>query len=48
MGIASNGLAGYLLIVMIPVTILCARILWKKGVVKVVAVEQKADSENVA
>ena len=48
MGIASNGLAGYLLIVMIPVTILCARILWKKGVVKVVAVEPKKDSENVA
>ena len=48
MGIASNGLAGYLLILMIPVTILCARILWKMGIVKVVAVEQKADSENVA
>lgn len=33
--IASTGLAGYLLIVMIPLGILCARILWKKGIVKV-------------
>lgn len=40
-GIASNGLAGYLLIIMIPITILCARILYKKGIVKVVAVEKK-------
>lgn len=29
------GLAGYLLIVMIPLGILCARIFWKKGVIKV-------------
>ena len=41
LGIGSTGLAGILIIVMIPVTILCARILWKKGVVKVVPVEQK-------
>lgn len=40
-GIASNGLAGYLLIIMIPITILCARILYKKGIVKVVSVEDK-------
>lgn len=45
-GIASNGMAGYLLIIMIPITILCARILYKKGVVKVVAVEKKETSEN--
>lgn len=36
MGIASSGMAGYLLLIMIPVSILCARILWKKGIVKVV------------
>lgn len=35
-GIASSGLAGFLLIVMIPLSILVARILWKKGIVKVV------------
>ena len=35
MGIASTGMAGSLILVMIPVTILCARILWKLGVVKV-------------
>lgn len=34
-GIASSGLAGYLLLVMIPISILAARILWKKGIVKV-------------
>ena len=33
MGIASTGMAGSLILVMIPVTILCARILWKLGVV---------------
>ena len=41
LGIGSTCLAGILIIVMIPVTILCARILWKKGIVKVVPVEQK-------
>ena len=41
LGIGSTGLAGILIIIMIPVTILCARILWKKGIVKVVPVEQK-------
>mgnify|MGYP001772113013 CR=1 FL=1 len=41
LGIGSTGLAGILIIVMIPVTILCARILWKKGIVKVVPVAQK-------
>jgi hypothetical protein len=35
-GIASTGMAGYLLLVMIPISILCARILWKKGIVQVV------------
>lgn len=35
MGIASTGMAGLLILVMIPVTILCARILWKLGIVKV-------------
>lgn len=34
-GIASTGMAGYLLIIMIPLSILCARIMWKKGVIKV-------------
>ena len=41
LGIGSTGLAGFLIVVMIPITILCARILWKKGIVKVVPVEQK-------
>ena len=35
MGIASTGFAGILILVMIPITILCARILWKTGIVKV-------------
>ena len=35
MGIASSGMAGFLLLVMIPLSILCAWILWKKGIVKV-------------
>ena len=35
MGIASTGFAGILILLMIPVTILCARILWKLGIVKV-------------
>ena len=38
-GIASAGIASFLLIVMIPLTILCARILWKKGVISVESVE---------
>ena len=41
LGIASTALAGILMIVMIPITILCARIMWKKGIVKVVPVEKK-------
>lgn len=41
LGIASSGIAGILMIVMIPVTILCARIFWKKGLVKVIPVEEK-------
>ena len=47
LGIGSTGLAGILIIVMIPVTILCARILWKKGIVKVVPVEQKETAASV-
>ena len=34
-GIASAAAASYLLIIMIPVTILCARILYKKGIIRV-------------
>lgn len=45
-GIASNGLAGYLLIIMIPITILCARILYKKGIVKVVTVENNEEQKS--
>ena len=41
LGIASSGIAGILMIVMIPVTILCARIFWKKGLVKVIPAEEK-------
>lgn len=36
LGIASSGIAGILMLLMIPVTILCAWIMWKKGIVKVV------------
>ena len=39
-GIASAGVASYLLIIMIPLTILCARILWKKGVIRVETVKE--------
>lgn len=39
-GIASAGVASYLLIIMIPFTILCARILWKKGVIRVETVKE--------
>lgn len=38
--IASAGVASYLLIIMIPLTILCARILWKKGVIRVETVKE--------
>ena len=40
MGIASTGIAGILMIVMIPIIILIARIMWKKGIVKVVPNEK--------
>lgn len=52
MGIASTGMAGLLILVMIPVTILCARVLWKIGIVKVVpnpnasAGQEKAEGEQ--
>ena len=39
-GIANAGMASWLMLVMIPLSILCARILWKKGIVKVVPVEE--------
>ena len=39
-GIASAGVASYLLIIMIPLTILCARILWKKGVIRMETVKE--------
>lgn len=39
-GIASAGVASYLLIIMIPLTILCARILWKKGIMRVETVKE--------
>lgn len=52
MGVASSGMAGFLLIVMIPLSILCARILYKTGVLKVLpnpnssaAAAKKADEE---
>ena len=41
MGVATMGLASWLMLVIIPLSILCARILWKKGIVKVVPNEQK-------
>ena len=40
MGVATMGLASWLMLVIIPLSILCARILWKKGIVKVVPNEQ--------
>lgn len=39
-GIASAGVASYLLIIMIPLTILCARILWEKGIIRVETVKE--------
>lgn len=39
-GIASAGVASYLLIIMIPLTILCARFLWKKGIIRVETVKE--------
>jgi len=45
LGIASSGIAGILIIVMIPITILCARIFWKKGIVAVVPNEKAAPKE---
>ncbi len=36
LGIASGGTASILMLIMIPLSIVCARILWKKGIVKVV------------
>lgn len=36
LGIASTGIAGILMVVMIPVLILISRIMWKAGIVKVV------------
>ena len=44
-GIANAGMASWLMLVMIPLSILCARILWKKGVVKVVPVETVKDDK---
>lgn len=35
-GIATMGMASWLMLVIIPLSILCARILWKKGIIKVV------------
>lgn len=40
-GVATMGTASWLMLVMIPLSILCARILWKKGIVKVVENKQK-------
>lgn len=40
-GIANAGMASWLMLVMIPLSILCARILWKKGVVRVVPMEEE-------
>ena len=36
LGIASTGIAGILMVVMIPILILISRIMWKAGIVKVV------------
>ena len=36
MGIATTGIAGILMIVMIPILILISWIMWKAGIVKVV------------
>ena len=35
------GTASWLMLIMIPLSIFCARILWKKGIVKVVENIQK-------
>ena len=41
LGIGTMGTASWLMLIMIPLSILCARILWKKGIVKVVENIQK-------
>jgi hypothetical protein len=46
MGVATTGSASWLMLVMIPLSILCARILWKKGIIKVVPNED-AKKETV-
>lgn len=38
-GIANAGMASWLMLIMIPLSILCARILWKKKIVQVVPME---------
>lgn len=40
-GIANTGMASWLMLIMIPLSILCARIFWKKGIVRVVPMEEK-------
>jgi hypothetical protein len=45
-GVATTGSASWLMLVMIPLSILCARILWKKGIIKVVPNED-AKKETV-
>ena len=40
-GIANAGMASWLMLIMIPLSILCARILWKKGVVRVVPMDEE-------
>ena len=46
LGIATAGMASWLMLVMIPLSILCARILWKKGIVKVVPNEPAESDEK--
>lgn len=36
MGVLKSGMEGIAILVMIPVTLLCARVLWKKGIIRVV------------
>ena len=47
-GVLSAGMEGISLLFMIPVTILCARVLWKKGIVRVVDNSPEAQAAKAA
>lgn len=48
MGKLNAGTQGYAILIMMPVTILCARILWKRGVIRVVKNPNKQPQANAS